>query len=107
MTTEEKTIDQETLSHIESILEKNISNFALDDSEDLHDEESDLILRAIKWSRGDKEWYVIVSPFGQIRGTSKDAPRDLIIQISNNMVDVMLDELWKKEEKNERKNEEN
>jgi hypothetical protein len=106
MTVEEKEIDQEILSHIESILEKNIYNFSLESSEDLLDEESDLTLRALKWSRGDKEWWVIVSPFAQIRWTSKNAPRDLIIQISNNMVEVMLGELWKKEQRYERKNEE-
>jgi hemolysin-activating ACP:hemolysin acyltransferase len=107
MTIDEESYYKESLSHLESILESNISNYALDDSEELYDEDNDLSLRALKWSRGDKEWYVVITPFGQIRSAHKDAPHNLIIQISNTLVDVILEMLWRKEDEYERKNEEN
>jgi hypothetical protein len=105
--TEEQRINEEALSHLESILERNISNYALDDTEDLYDEDNNFVVRVLKWSRGDKEWNVVITPFSQIRTASKNIPRDLLMQIFNVLVDTTLDALWKTQDNYDRKNEEN
>jgi hypothetical protein len=40
------------------------------------------------FSRGDKKCWVVLTPYGQIRSTSKASPKDLIVQISNATIDL-------------------
>jgi hypothetical protein len=88
MTTTEQQNQTELLDILQKHLEEIIYNYALDEVEDLNDEEYDQIVRTMHWSRGDKDHWVVITPYGQIRSTSKSSPKDLIVQISNATIDL-------------------
>jgi hypothetical protein len=45
------------------------------------------------FSRGDKDYWVVMTPYGQIRSASKSSPKDLIIQIGNASVELVYSSL--------------
>jgi hypothetical protein len=93
MTSTEREIQKELLSILQEQFEELISNYALDQTEDLNDEEYDQVVRTMYFSRGDKEHWVVMTPCGQIRSTSKSSPKDLIIQISNASLELVYSAL--------------
>jgi hypothetical protein len=76
------------LDILQEHLEEFISNYALDQVEDLNDEEYDQIVRTMYFSRGNKEHWVVMTPYGQIRSSSKSTPKDLIVQIGNASIEL-------------------
>ena len=89
MTTQEKEDQTQLLDLLQEQMEESISNYALEQVEDLNDEEYDQIVRTMYFSRGCKDHWVVLTPYGQIRSASKTSPKDLIIQINNASI-----ELW-------------
>ena len=89
MTTQEKEDQTQLLDLLQEQMEECISNYALEQVEDLNDEEYDQIVRTMYFSRGCKDHWVVLTPYGQIRSASKTSPKDLIIQINNASI-----ELW-------------
>ena len=82
--------DIELLDHLQYILEAEISNYALEDIEDCYDVDNDIILRGMKWGRGNKNHWLVISPLGHIRYTENTVPRDLVVQIHNEVMDVIV-----------------
>jgi hypothetical protein len=85
MTEAEKRSFVEMLDAIQSTLEEEITNYSLESTEDLNDEENDWVSRALWFSRGVNEFFVVLTPYGEIRAAHKRIPRDLLIQITNNV----------------------
>jgi hypothetical protein len=88
MTTSEQETQSQLLDILQEHLEEFISNYALDQVEDLNDEEYDQIVRTMYFSRGNKEHWVVMTPYGQIRSSSKSTPKDLIVQIGNASIEL-------------------
>jgi hypothetical protein len=88
MTKTEQERQVELLDMLQEQYEESISNFALDHTEDLNDEDYDQVVRTMYFSRGDKQCWIVLTPYGQIRSTSKSSPKDLIVQISNATIDL-------------------
>jgi hypothetical protein len=88
MTTSEQETQSQLLDILQEHLEEFISNYALDQVEDLNDEEYDQIVRTMYFSRGNKEHWVAMTPYGQIRSSSKSTPKDLIVQIGNASIEL-------------------
>ncbi len=82
MTSSEQETQTQLLDILQEQLEEVISNYALDQVEDLNDEEYDQIVRTMYFSRGNKEHWVVMTPYGQIRSSSKSTPKDLIVHPS-------------------------
>ena len=80
----------EMMEHITFQLERNITNYKLEAAEDLHDEDLDQIVRALKWIRGAKQPFVTITPFGFIHHVDKAAPKNLVIQMANSVLDLLL-----------------
>jgi hypothetical protein len=89
MTTSEQETQTQLLDILQEQLEEVISNYALDQVEDLNDEEYDQIVRTMYFSRGNKEHWVVMTPYGQIRSSSKSTPKDLIVQIGNAAIELL------------------
>jgi hypothetical protein len=89
MTTSEQETQTQLLDILQEQLEEVISNYALDQVEDLNDEEYDQIVRTMYFSRGNKEHWVVMTPYGQIRSSSKSTPKDLIVQIGNASIELL------------------
>lgn len=88
MTTSEQDTQSQLLDILQEHLEEFISNYALDQVEDLNDKEHDQIVRTMYFSRGNKEHWVVMTPYGQIRSSSKSTPKDLIVQIGNASIEL-------------------
>ena len=82
--------DIELLDHIQYILEAEISNYALESVEDCYDVDYDMILRGMRWGQGDRNYWIVISPFGHIKYTEKKAPTNLIVQVHNELMDVII-----------------
>jgi len=93
MTTSEQETQTQLLDILQEQLEEVISNYALDQVEDLNDEEYDQIVRTMYFSRGNKEHWVVMTPYGQIRSSSKSTPKDLIVQIGNAAIELLYSSL--------------
>jgi hypothetical protein len=89
MTSSEQETQTQLLDILQEQLEEVISNYALDQVEDLNDEEYDQIVRTMYFSRGNKEHWVVMTPYGQIRSSSKSTPKDLIVQIGNAAIELL------------------
>jgi len=89
MTTSEQETQTQLLDILQEQLEEVISNYALDQVEDLNDEDYDQIVRTMYFSRGNKEYWVVMTPYGQIRSSSKSTPKDLIVQIGNAAIELL------------------
>ena len=89
MTSSEQETQTQLLDILQEQLEEVISNYALDQVEDLNDEEYDQIVRTMYFSRGNKEHWVVMTPYGQIRSSSKSTPKDLIVQIGNASIELL------------------
>jgi len=93
MTTTEQKNQTELLDILQNQLESSIYNYALDQIEDLNDEEYDQVVRTMHWSRGDKDYWVVLTPYGQIRSSSKSSPKDLMVQIGNAAIEMVYQNL--------------
>lgn len=93
MTTTEKETQTELLDILQNQLEESICNYALDNSEDLNDEEYDQIVRTMYFSRGNKGHWVVLTPYGQVRSSSKSSPKDLMVQIGNAAIEMVYKHL--------------
>ena len=71
------------LDVIEKLLDKEISSFALEDQENLFDEEFNEIIRKFEFSRGLKIHLIVIGPDGFIRWMSKGFPSILLLEIHN------------------------
>jgi len=89
MTSSEQETQTQLLDILQEQLEEVISNYALDQVENLNDEEYDQIVRTMYFSRGNKEHWVVMTPYGQIRSSSKSTPKDLIVQIGNAAIELL------------------
>ena len=87
---------QQHLDVLTKNIEQDIYNYVLEQYTDLHldgTEETQLVTRQLTFSRGNRTYYVVVNPAGQIRAMSVDTPPDLIQQISNTSISIMYNQL--------------
>jgi hypothetical protein len=85
MTEAEKRSFAEMLDVLQAILEEEITNYSLEFTEDVNDEENDWISRVLWFSRGNKEFFVVLTPYGEILASHKRIPRELLAQIANSI----------------------
>ena len=83
---EEIQIDLIALDVIEKLLGDEISSYALEDQENLFDEEFNEIIRKFEFSRGLKTHLVVIGPDGFIRWMSKGFPSILLQEIHNLLI---------------------
>jgi hypothetical protein len=80
--------DLNALNEIQENLENSITSYALENPENLFDEEYQQILRKIEFSRGLKRHQVVVAPDGFIRWVSNGFPSSLLLEIHNALVET-------------------
>lgn len=93
MTDQDKEEQTQQLDLLQEQMEECIANYSLEKSEDLNDEEYDQIVRTMYFNRGNKDHWVVMTPYGQIRSASKSSPKDLIVQIGNASVELVYSSL--------------
>jgi hypothetical protein len=86
MITAEQKAYIELLDLLQQQFEICISNYALDRYEDLNDQDYEQVVRVLYFSRGVDEPWIVITPYGHIRATSKSFPLDLLVQIVNTSI---------------------
>ena len=82
----EKEDDLRSLDAIQAVLEGNIADYALENPENLYDEDQREILRKLEFSKGTKSFCLVVSPDGHWHLISKKFPCLLLMEIHNALI---------------------
>ena len=76
------------LFFLEKYLEREISDYSLDESYDLIDTEEGNLIRAFWFSRGMEDTYICLSPLGEIKGIDREFPNGLLSQVTTVLEDI-------------------
>ena len=74
---------RKTLDWIQNAIERHITNWDLLEIEDIFYEETDSIVRSFTFSRGQREYLVVIGPRFHIAGISSKSDSNLMTQIYN------------------------
>ena len=74
---------RKTLDWIQNSIEQHITNWDLIEIEDIFYEETDSIVRCFTFSRGQREYLIVIDPRFHIAGTSQKADTNLMTQVYN------------------------
>ena len=77
------------LDMIEETLETDITFYELIKTENIYDDEIDIVYRGYTFNRGNEDYKIAISPTGLIKCVSTDIPNQLIIEISNSLIDLL------------------
>ena len=84
---EENIID---LNILQDVLEESIGSYAIQNAQNIYDEEFEQILRLLEFSRGMKTHQIILAPDGLIRWISEKFPVSLLLEIHNALVGIVV-----------------
>ena len=79
-------IENTCLDMIEESLEEDITSYELINSENIYDDDIDIVYRGYTFNRGNEDYKIAISPTGFIKCVSEDIPNNLIIDISNSLI---------------------
>tara|TARA_Y100001972_G_C7661785_1_gene333923 strand:- start:2480 stop:2773 length:294 start_codon:yes stop_codon:yes gene_type:complete len=82
-------IENTCLDLIQDSLEEDITSYELINSENIYDDEVDIVYRGYTFNRGNEEYKIAISPIGNIKCVSKNIPNNLIIDISNALISML------------------
>jgi len=78
------------LNAIQQEFEEKISNYAITETEILHDDDEDTILKAIHFERGISTYIIVLQADGGIKTIDEEMPISLLADIHNCIIDVNL-----------------
>ena len=81
-TAEELKASQISLSCIEAWLVDEISDYSMEVSHDLYDEENKCLVRCFWFSKGMEDTYICMTDQSFIKAISPDFPMDLLVQVA-------------------------
>ncbi len=84
---EENIID---LNILMDVLEESIGSYAIQNAQNIYDEEFKQILRLLEFSRGMKTHRIVLAPDGTIRFLSPKFPSALLLEIHNALVGIVV-----------------
>jgi hypothetical protein len=82
----EKEDDLRALDAIQAILESSIADYALENPENLYDQDQQEILRKLEFSKGTRSLCLVISPDGNWRLMNQKFPRLLLMDIHNALI---------------------
>ena len=82
----EREDDLRALDAIQAILEDSIADYALENSENLYDEDNQEILRKLVFAKGIRSFWLVIAPDGNWRLINQKFPRLLLMEIHNALV---------------------
>ena len=82
-------IENTCLDMIEESLEEDITSYELINSENIYDDDIDIVYRGYTFNRGNEEYKIAISPSGVIKCVSPDIPNFLIIDIANSLISLL------------------
>lgn len=82
----EREDDLRALDAIQAILEDSIADYALENSENLYDEDNQEILRKLVFAKGIRSFWLVIAPDRNWRLINQKFPRLLLMEIHNALV---------------------
>ena len=82
----EREDDLRALDAIQAILEDSIADYALENSENLYDEDQQEILRKLVFAKGIRSFWLVIAPDGNWRLINQKFPRLLLMEIHNALI---------------------
>ena len=82
----EREDDLRALDAIQAILEDSIADYALENPENLYDEDNQEILRKLVFAKGIRSFWLVIAPDGNWRLINQKFPRLLLMEIHNALV---------------------
>ena len=76
------------LNTIQVVLEESIGSYALQNPDNVYDEENQQILRTLEFSRGLQTHQIVIAPDQFIRWLSPKFPSSLLLEIHNALLNV-------------------
>ena len=88
---ENKHVDLALLDILQEVLEESIPSYAIENPENLYDEDRDEIIRKLEFSKGLRNHFLVISPDGILKMISDDFPRSLLLKVHNALMTYSLD----------------
>jgi hypothetical protein len=88
---ENKHIDLALLDILQEVLEESISSYAIENPENLYDEDCNEIIRKLEFSKGLRSHILVMTPLGILRMISNSFPRSLLVKVHNALITYSLD----------------
>ena len=85
------------LDLLERIIENEVSDWAIDKTETLWDDDEDELLRVFHFSKGLTEDFIVIDAEGRLSAVSGDCDLVLLTTISNILIDIQI--ITKREER--------
>ena len=82
----EREDDLRSLDAIQTILEDNIADYALENPENHYDEDQQEILRKLVFAKGIRSFWLVIAPDGNWRLSNQKFPRLLLMEIHNALI---------------------
>ena len=82
----EREDDLRALDAIQAILEDSIADYALENPENLYDEDQQEILRKLVFAKGIRSFWLVIAPDGNWRLINQKFPRLLLMEIHNALI---------------------
>ena len=81
--------ERNCLDLIEEQLTEDITNYEITKTEDIFDDEEDIVYRAFYFNRGTETYQKAISPNAEIKGCRIDIPSLLILDIANSLIGIL------------------
>ena len=82
----EREDDLRALDAIQAILEDSIADYALENPENLYDEDNQEILRKLVFAKGIRSFWLVIAPDGNWRLSNQKFPHLLLMEIHNALI---------------------
>ena len=77
------------LDLIEEQLNVDITNYEIIKTENIYDEDEDIVYRAFYFNRGNETYQIAIAPNANIKGCRIDIPSLLVLDIANSLIYLM------------------
>ena len=77
------------LDLIEEQLIEDITNYEIIKTENIYDEDEDIVYRAFYFNRGNETYQIAIAPNANIKGCKIDIPSLLVLDIANSLIYLM------------------
>ena len=77
------------LDLIEEQLNEDITNYEITKTEDIFDDDEDIVYRAFYFNRGNETYQIAIAPNTEIKGCRIDIPSLLVVDIANSLIAIL------------------
>ena len=81
--------EKDCLDFIEEQLNEDITNYEIIKTENIFDDDLDIVYRAFYFNRGNETYQIAIAPNTEIKGCRIDIPSLLVVDVANSLIDIL------------------